>query len=463
MGGSLSAPKQVQILKTGNAAQQEKAAKALGDIARDYPDRREYVVAAGSLPLLVDLVKKGSPRLQEVAAGALSHIAMNQANKAKIAEAGAIPVLIKFLKTAGVEGKGAAAAAIANLAGGCLPNQVAIAKQGGIPPLVELTQCSMPRVKAWAAVALGNVGLQCKESQEAVGKAGGVDALLRLLAEEPERGSEASAPAPSLQQQLRAACGRRQDAASAAALHADEPRLKELTVKAVSSLAFDHAENQRRIVESDGLRLLVGILTGGGEAARVEAVKALCNILVHGVEAKNKFVEVGGIQALVGTAEDSKVRDLAAALLGSIGGSGSDEAGERMLEVGAIDFLVGLLGSGSDQGKQWAAAALRTLAEKHVKSKARIADAGGIRALAKLTGSTVGPKVAVGASRALHALAQGNEEIERQIREAGGGAALDQVSKLGGMSMRSLGPEEAAKASESAALVKVEEEKEEDS
>mmetsp|Transcript_36072 Transcript_36072/g.71377 ORF Transcript_36072/g.71377 Transcript_36072/m.71377 type:complete len:445 (+) Transcript_36072:61-1395(+) len=434
MGGAFSSASRTvsQLQAAGSDTEKEAAVKALGELAGTGPGRREEIVKAGAVPLLVGLVQSGSLRAKELAAGALSHLALTPGNKTAIAEAGGIRAIVELMRNGVGESKGAAAAAVANLTSGCAANQTAVAKEGGISLLVQLMEDSLPQVQGWAAVALGNVVLQHKDNQTLAGKAGGIEVLVRLAkSSEACSGVEQAPPGSSA---FPISCRRR--AVEQPKGNLCPEKRKGWMVKTLSCLAYSHERNQQLLVMAGGVALLVNFVGSDPPQIKLEAAKALCNVLSGCTEAKASFSESGGELVLNKLAGDSKNGDIAAALFANVC-SGPEDLCPSVIAAGGVRTLINLLASAGAKGQQYAATALCAMAERDQENKTLIVEAGAIRPLVQLTSKGT-PHAAVWACKTLASLAEGNPGNKKLIDEAGGAGVIDRMNLLGNMTITGL-------------------------
>jgi len=419
-----------RLQAAGSDTEKEAAAKTLGELAGTGAGRREKIVKAGAVPLLVGLVKSGSPRAKELAAGALSHLALTPGNKTAIADAGGINAMVELMRTGVGEGKGAAAAAVANLTSGCATNQTAVAKEGGISLLVKLVEDSLPQVQGWATVALGNVVLQHKDNQNLAGKAGGIETLVRSAKGIDIRPGAQQAPTGSSKFPI--SCRRRAPGQPIGNL-CPEKRAG-WTVKTLSCLAYNHEPNQLLFVRAGGVSLLIDFASSDAPQIKVEAAKALCNVLSGCLEAKASFSEAGGERVLQRLAGDTKNSDIASALYANVC-SGPEDLCSSVIAAGGIPTLIDLLASSGAKGRQYAATALCAIAEKAQDNKTPIVEAGAIRPLVRLA-SEGATHASVWACKTLASLAEGSPGNKKLIDEAGGAGVLDRMNMLGNMTIR---------------------------
>lgn len=433
MGGAFSsASREVARLQSARSdAEKEAAVRALAELAGTGPGRREEIVKAGAVPCLVGLVESGNPRAKELAAGALSHLALTPGNKTAIADAGGIKAMVELMRDGTGEGKGAAAAAVANLTSGCAANQTAVAKAGGISLLVQLVEDSLPRVQGWATVALGNAVLQHKDNQNLAGKAGGIETLVRVAKSIDTLPGDQQSPTASSSFPL--SCRRRAPAQPKGNVNPE--RRKGETLKTLSCLAYSHAHNQQRLVKAGGVALLVEFVSSNAPQIKLEAAKALLNVLSGCVEAKASFSEAGGERVLQKLAGDTKNCDIAGALFVNVC-SGPEDLCPSVIAAGGIPTLIDLLASSGAKGRQYAATALCAMTEKDQENKTPIVEAGAIRPLVRVANE--GTFAAKWAWKTLASLAEGSPGNKKLIDEAGGAEVLDRMNMLGNMTITSV-------------------------
>lgn len=125
--------------KSGSPSEQQRAAAALSDLARDRPESRSTAVAAGAIPVLLQLLPAEHEEVvKEEAARALAHIVLKSpASQAAAVDAGAVPLLVPLL----AEGRSSSlqlvgTRAICNLT--AKHTAAAIVLEGAAGPLVRL-------------------------------------------------------------------------------------------------------------------------------------------------------------------------------------------------------------------------------------------------------------------------------------------------------------------------------------
>ena len=188
----------VGLISGGSADDQEKAAKALGCVARwrldtsDWAANRAAIVEAGGIEALVALLSSGAAGGQAMAAAALCYLAADYKSdyRDEIVAAGGIEALVALVKHGAARGQDAGVGALGWLANN-VANRVAIVEAGAIPPLVELVRSGAARGQGEAARVLRNLAEYAYLAEDAaihvaIVAAGGVEALSALLANGPD-------------------------------------------------------------------------------------------------------------------------------------------------------------------------------------------------------------------------------------------------------------------------------------
>lgn len=488
MGSSWSfdASALVEKLSSSDESVREAAAKSVSDAASKAESKRRALTEAGAIPKLLDMARAGSLRGKECAAAALGHLAMLQENKELIAQEGAIPVMLQLLKEDELGIRGAALTALSSLASKSQQNQAAIAKEDGVKPMVRCLHSSHNQVREWAAAAVGNVTLQHPGNQTLAAEAGAISSLVAMMKAEAPLPQLPAAPDPKdLASFLARVCRRRAPAAAGEGVGApvdavasgaavassdgdsagdeqstlatadDDAPPSKLTcsakgkvwvTRALSSLAFNHAENRNRIIDAGGVEPLAELVRSGSDEDRIEGAKALLNIVGANTDGKLKCGQAGCIPALVKLCEEGKKlsdKEMAAGLLGNLAG-GCSENQTKIAKAGGVTGLAGLLQIGTAQGKLWAAVAIANLAEGTEEVKTRIGKDGAIRPLVWLA-EEGSPQARAWASKAIATLGKDHEENQRLIKLHGGVMPKQDLAATG-MRLRSMEEMHPAKA-----------------
>lgn len=428
MGGSQSVEALTKQLAEGQTEQQEAAVKGILALAGADPEKRKAIGRTGCIPKLIGILSMNaaSDKSKELAAAALGHLAIDSENKASISEANGILPLVKLATDGSVGCKAAAATALSSLASKAPDNQAKIAKAGGIQALVKLLECgdANPQARAWAAAGLGNLAA-LPENQTMMAKSGCVGALVQLLVFLIPQGAAAS---PMLER-LGVHCRRRKPAGTMDGEWIDKG--KEWVTKALSAVAYNHAENQALIVDAGGAEPLLELLMTGVPRVQLEAIKALCNLVSKCETNKAKLIELGLPKALVRQIELMKglkeSKEFAAGLLGALA-SGHPPNQKAIAEAGAVSALVWLLHMGSLTAKVRSAAALCSLAQGNRENKSQIGEAGGIEPLLRLT-EVAPPSLKIWAAKALCSIVEGHDANRGRLESMG----IEDISQLEGI------------------------------
>ena len=152
--GDHEAGRHIAVLKDERAVSEarEKAAAALANLAKNF-ENEVNIVLAGGLPPLIALLSSGTPLAQEYAAAALFSLSFNADNKVVIAQARGVSPLIALLSSGTSTASEEAVGTLLNLAAN--PDiKDEIRSAGGLPPLVALLASGTPMAKQKAAAAL---------------------------------------------------------------------------------------------------------------------------------------------------------------------------------------------------------------------------------------------------------------------------------------------------------------------
>ena len=91
----------IALVERGTDGQKERAAYALGILARDAGNK-VAIAQAGGVPPLIALVEGGTDGQKEMAALALANLALDAGNRVAIAQARGVPLLIAIAQAWGV-------------------------------------------------------------------------------------------------------------------------------------------------------------------------------------------------------------------------------------------------------------------------------------------------------------------------------------------------------------------------
>lgn len=409
-GGSSTAGIVNTLLDATDERVKEVAASKLCEKAKKYNSYTDYIqaIADNAGKSLIGMLEKGTEKGKNHAAATLSYLALNAKNKKVLADFGAIPALVKLLKEGTPELKGAAAAALANLPSGNQKNQDAMASAGVIPPLVEMVKTGLGEAKGWAASGLGNMCLQHKKNQLRVAEAGGIDAILELA---KGKAVEPVVPKPPLKFEFKVfdiiACRRcrRRMWKGLKDLDTSEgggSRNMELAARALSSLAYESAENQAKIIKADGVETLLGMAKDGSSRDAMEAMRAIAIVWGKDDQVRERIINGAGVPTLVGKVQSA---------------------------------------TSDDECKGAAANMLARLAHEDASMRDTIATHEGIPALVKAAHSE-NPTTKVHAIKALKEVCNDRPENKQLIEDAGGKVFLDRIKAQEKMTFRELTKEE---------------------
>mmetsp|Transcript_120727 Transcript_120727/g.188472 ORF Transcript_120727/g.188472 Transcript_120727/m.188472 type:complete len:420 (+) Transcript_120727:81-1340(+) len=390
MGNGNMTPTLVTTLETSkDERMKEVAAEKLMQKVRQYGDHNDYIKAVGSHAgkPLVEMLKNGTPKGKTNAAATLSFLARHKESKEEIVKHGAIPQLVQLGKEGKEDQQAAVACAFANLASGNAANQAAIAAADAIPLLVDIVKSGRGEAKGWATSALGNLVLEHPKNQKLVAEAGAIPAIVELLQSHtayvpPTKGGWLSC----------SVCRKRAPPHS---------KRSEMAARALSSIAYNSADNQAKIVDAGGIEALVRVIKEGSPEDEIVALKAL------------GFV--WGAQA-------------------------ASPAKAKLLDTDGVRVLIEIVRHSTNVSKSEAANFIARLAHQDSQAQAALATSGAISALVEMGQTSTHPPSKIAAVKALRELSSDNSDNQKLIEEAGGKDMLRLSS--GGMKFRELSEEE---------------------
>jgi hypothetical protein len=224
------------------------------------------IVAAGAVAPLLLLVENGNESLKVDAAATLVNLAHNESSIRAMIDAGGGPQLVVLLQRGSREQQEPAMAALRKLVvGNEIDVPVQIVSADTIPLLAQLMESGSTlrqRTEAWEMMYLfSNACSQYRGIKIEV-----ISPLLKLVQ------------------------GQYSDARAVA-------------TAALANLAFQQtAQVASEIVKLGGIQILVGLLGGGPNRERVNAIAALMNLSAMGGELKTAVADASGLEALKGLA-----------------------------------------------------------------------------------------------------------------------------------------------------------------
>lgn len=383
----------VALLGNPNAGAQQRAGRALRELAAHNPGSPVVIVNAGAISPLVNLLSAGAPMVKEEAAGALSTLSFNSPstqlaiatglvalvgtgtaeaqehvtkllltlahdpdNCGAIAKAGAIPRLVVQLKGQGytsIKAQELAAAVLSNLSGDSDDNVTSISTSGGIRPLVALLSSSSYVAQAHSAAVLADMARKSARNQRHIIFEGGIAPLVALLGKD------------------------------------NKPKAKAEAAGALCCLCSGLSETQKVVADAGAIKLLVAILNESDDHACMKAagaIAALCSGSVENQDAVEKFQGISRLVGLLDPSISNGVRAEASAALAVLA-RGNRKNQDKIALAGGIEPFVTLLQSGSDErAKEEAASALWALSAQHYENQIAVAKAGGIAPLVAVLG-----------------------------------------------------------------------------
>jgi len=359
-------------------------ADALANLATDS-DARDEIVSAGGIRPLVLVLEDEAQKTKKYAARALARLSKDHAStQAAIAEAGAIVLLVALLEgTFGPEAQEEAAGALFALADH-EGNRVGITESGGIGWLVMLLGCNNRRAREHAEGALVRLSIENANRVLIIKKL--VDMLQDSGAAAQETAARERANASSDVEGSRTAQCKGGGTGAAAA--------QEQAAAALANLARESEDNRKSIVDANGIVPLLDILDSASAKAKENAVGAIKELCRNSKNNQALVSRAGGIPKLVGvmagfsnqTVKDASLMQLCTLAADALQemAKGNRKNQDAIAEAGAIQPLVGMLGSPSSQMQANAAGALANLAQNHTENQSAIARTGAIAPLCTL-------------------------------------------------------------------------------
>ena len=368
----------VTQVTSGTAAQKEKAAEALGNLADGKSEpackNKRAIARAGGIPPLVKLVREGTGGQKQHAAFALAKLAeYSDENKLAIARENGIAPLVQLVSSGKAKQKEWAAQALGNLAAKTDANKSAIASAGAIAPLVEMVTSGTAGEKEWAALALANLAANNPTNQSAIVRAGGIKPLMELERKGTAGQKHHAEKARGYLQGIEA----NKTIIMVAQLSMGTDAQKQEAAQTLAALSDGKADVKFAMVKAGAIAPLVGLVSSGTAKQKESAAEALGNLACNVPENKVAIAKTGVIKALVtlvasGTAGQ---KENAARALFNLAGSNPDNK-TAIAKAGGIAPLVKLATSGTAAQKDIAKKALRNLASNHGDNKAAIQRAG---------------------------------------------------------------------------------------
>ena len=359
-------------------------ADALANLATDS-DARDEIVSAGGIRPLVLVLEDEAQKTKKYAARALARLSKDHAStQAAIAEAGAIVLLVALLEgTFGPEAQEEAAGALFALADH-EGNRVGITESGGIGWLVMLLGCNNRRAREHAEGALVRLSIENANRVLIIKKL--VDMLQDSGAAAQETAARERANTSSDVEGSRAGQSKGGGTGAAAA--------QEQAAAALANLARESEDNRKSIVDANGIVPLLDILDSASAKAKENAVGAIKELCRNSKNNQALVSRAGGIPKLVGvmagfsnqTVKDASLMQLCTLAADALQemAKGNRKNQDAIAEAGAIQPLVGMLGSPSSQMQANAAGALANLAQNHTENQSAIARTGAIAPLCTL-------------------------------------------------------------------------------
>lgn len=174
------------------------------------------------------------------------------------------------------------------------------------------------------------------------------------------------------------------------------------------------------------------------------AVGAISQLAFNHPDNQAKIVEAGGIEALVKVAKEGSPKDEVAALkaLGYVwGGNRQSSAKARLLDSEAVRVLIEMLQNSTDEGKEQAASLIARLVQGDTIAQSAVATCGAIPILVELGNNQNHIGSRIGAVKALKELQTNNPENAKLIEEAGGEPLVNKLMNTG-MTFRELSEED---------------------
>ncbi|CAG9463857.1 unnamed protein product [Pedinophyceae sp. YPF-701] len=415
---------------------QEVAAAALRDLADGNKNNMGLIALADAIEPLVDMLMTGSEEGKEISATALKNLAGTTDNVRRIINAGAIEPMVTMLHSPKThdDGRTAAAGAIGFLATNSKATQILIAVIGAVKPLLGLMHHGSEEAKVAAAIAVTNLARGYLPNQRDVDEKGGLEALIRLLggkvltAEEREA-MMAAALEEGAKDAGKGGKGGKGDKGGAKGAqgegYSSQPmRCRQAAAAAVESVCDLNPGLQVKALELGMLAPLVDLLVTGPDQARTAAALALgvlsqCMLNIEEIA----LLPGNATRPLIDLCKDGSTegRTAAALALHNIG-AGSDAALEHLVQVGALDAVLGVIQIEDTKARTTAAMALTVLCQTP-QAKKKAATSGACPPLVSLLGND-DHEIQEIAARAITQIASAQPEAQLEVSKAGGVPAL---------------------------------------
>ncbi|RLN56728.1 hypothetical protein BBJ28_00020748 [Nothophytophthora sp. Chile5] len=304
----------------------------------------------GTFPALVDLMLYGDDQQKNEAQTVLYARGHDRKNDRVKFSGDPVATLIEFVRVGTAEEKLESAKALHSLADDSYANRFSIVREGGIVPLVALVRDGTNSQKLMAAELLGLLAAINDANRIAIARKGGITPLVTLVRE----GMDSQ---------------------------------KEKAAKALGHLAVGNNTNGITIAREGGIAPLVTLVQDGTDLQKLYGADALGRLSAGNDATGIAIVEKGGIAPLVALAGDGKPDQRENALnalsslvrwnglaeanaveaLGRLA-DGNDATGIAIVEKGGIAPLVALAGDGKPDQREYALAALASLASLNDES-----------------------------------------------------------------------------------------------
>lgn len=417
-------------------AEQEQAAAALANLARESSENRESILKADGVPRLLRMLQSESREAREKSASAVARLAYkSRENQNAVARAGGIPMLVSTLTHAASSMKDnielctLIASCIWHVADGNHDNQTSLMKEGAIPPIVGVLTNPNPPLQTNAAGALCCLSRDHPENQAALAKAGAIPPLCTMVRDGTNETKEESAAAlwalaadnvsnKSLIAKLggieplvnllvngvsdRSSMNAANALAALAAQHAENrlnvikrmvavlavkspsPRAVRL-LSAVATLCDNEPTNQVAMIRSGGLPHLIMWLQHGDKEVQTQAARAMLTVASSNHTTQASIGSNGGIPPLIALVRDGvlQAQEHAVSALWHLATLRKNHV---LMKKGGdgIRHVVGLLSASGEMAPQLASMLLLRLAEASSRAAGAITNAGGVAPLVRL-------------------------------------------------------------------------------
>lgn len=269
----------VALLGNQSAGPQQRAARALRDLAAENRESPVVIVNAGAISPLVTLLWSGTAEVKVETAGALSTLSLNSPSTQLAIATG----LIALLGSGTAEAQEHVTALLVILAQDA-ENVIAIAKSGAIPRLVvQVHRKISTKAQELAAAVLSHLSAASTSTEDNIKAITTVNGTRPLIATLSHGSSIAQAHAAAVVADIARASSRNQKlilseggvSPLVAMLSNHNSKARAQAAGALLALASGQPETQHAIAAAGAIRPLVGLLSEENDLARQKAAGAI--------------------------------------------------------------------------------------------------------------------------------------------------------------------------------------------